>query len=403
MSVITWIKEKLGFGEYDFDDIEIGFDDDNTQSIVEALEKSSKKRRNISIHDRQSRDEYVRECCEMMSTASADVEKQKAEYQQVLSALSDLEEIDSLPEREKSEIRVKAKKIVKIEKEEDEYVRPASKITEAQYRRMEQLEEEIPDILKKMKENEEYQMVVRKDLNLLEGEKGAIAYQRKEERSKVKNARAFAVVALFAAAMSVVLLFVLKQTMRIDIQMGLVIVAALLALSLTGIFVSFENAQSGIAKANRKLNKTISLQNTVKIKYVNITNVLDYNYAKYGVMNSYELGYMWEKFQEEKASRLHDSDYIERIEEARREFYQVLRHYQISDPTAIVYRPSIITDSREMEDLRRDLNVQRQRLRKGIDFELFNLENAKKELESLVREYPQYAKEILAIVDEYEG
>lgn len=403
MNIFTWIKDKLGFGEYDFDDIEIDFGGDNTESIVEALSKSSKKRRSINIHDRKAREEYVRECCEMMSTASADVEKQKVEYQEILSRLADLEELDSLPMADKTLVKTKAKKIVKIEDEEENYVRPQRKITEAQYRRMEQLEEDIPDILKKMKSDEEYQMVVRRDLNLLEGEKGAIAYQRKEERNKVKNARTWAVIVLFASIMAAVLLLILNKIMRLDIQMGLVIVAAVLALALTGIFVSFENSQSAIAKANRKLNKTINLQNTVKIKYVNITNVLDYNYAKYGVLNSYELGYMWEKFQEEKASRLHDSDVAERIDEARRQLYQVLRQYHISDPSRIAYEPRILTDTNELESVRRDLNVQRQRLRKGIDFEMFNLENAKEELQNLVNEYPQYAKEIMAIVDQYEG
>jgi len=403
MSVFSWIKEKLGFGEYDFDDIELNMGGDSAESIVEALSKSSKKRRSININDRAAREEYVRECCEMMSTASKDVEKQKAEYQQVLSALADLDELDSLPMAEKTLVKTKAKKIVKIEDEEEEYVRPQRKITEAQYRRMEKLEDDIPDILKKMKEDEQYQMLVRRDLNLLEGEKGALAYQRKEDRAKIRNARTWALIVLFASIMAAALLFVLNKTMRVDIQMGLVIVAAALALALTGIFVSFENAQQGVARTNRKINKTINLQNTVKIKYVNITNVLDYNYAKYGILNSYELGYMWEKFQEEKASRLHDTDVAERLEEARRELYQILRQYHINDPSRIAYEPRIITDTAEMENTRRDLNVQRQRLRKGIDFEVFNLENAKSELESLVKEYPQYAKEILAVVDQYEG
>ena len=97
---------------------------DSAESIVEALSKSSKKRRSINIHDRAAREEYVRECCEMMSTASKDVEKQKSEYQQVLSSLADLEEIESLPAAEKTLVKTKAKKIVKIEDEEEGYVRP---------------------------------------------------------------------------------------------------------------------------------------------------------------------------------------------------------------------------------------------------------------------------------------
>lgn len=402
MNIFKWIKDKLGFGEYDFDDIELGFEGDDAQSLIESLSKSSKKRRSIDVNDYKQREQYVRECCEMMSSTSADVENQKKEYQQVLRSLADLDEIDALPPKDKSVVVQKAKKIVKIEDEEDTYVRPTSKITEAQYRKIEQMEDEIPDILKKMKADEEYQMMVRRDLNLLEGEKGAIAYQRKEERNKVKNARTLALVVLFAGCMAAILLYILDKMTRVDVQMGTVILAAAFALSITGIFVSFTNAQQGITRANRKLNKTISLQNTVKIKYVNITNVLDYNYAKYGVMNSYELGYMWEKFQEEKASRLHDSDVAERLDVARRELYQLLKHYHINDPSKWVYEPRVITDANELENARKNMIVQRQRLKKGIDFEIFNLEGAKAEIESLIKDYPQYGKEILGIVSQYE-
>ena len=41
-------------------------------------------------------------------------------------------------------------------------------------------------------------------------------------------------------------------------------------------------------------------------------------------------------------------------------------------------------------------------VKKGIDFEMYNLETAKKELEALVREYPKYAQDIIDIVGEYE-
>ena len=404
MNVFTWIKEKLGFGEYDFDDIEIDFDgSDNTESLVEALARSSKKRRNINVHDTGSRSQYVRDICEMMSSTSADVDKQKEEYQQVLSKLADLDEIDSLPLADKTLVISKARKIVKIEDEEETYVRPQRKITESQYRKMEQLEEEIPDILKKMKEDEDYQMVVRRDLNLLEGEKGALAYQRKEDRKRLNSAKNWALIAVIAGFLTAILILVLNKSMRIKADVGVSIVAAVFALALTGIFVSFNNAQQGIARANRKLNKTISLQNTVKVKYVNITNVLDYNYSKYGVLNSHELGYMWEKFQEEKAARLHDSDVADRLDTCRRELYTLLKHYHINDPANIIYQPRILTDSRVLEDTRRELNVMRQRLRKGIDFEVYNLENAKAELSDLVKQYPQYGPEIMGIAEEYDG
>lgn len=402
MGLIRWIKEKLGFGEDDFDDIEIEFASDNAESLMQSLSNVSKKRRTLNMHDRIQREQYVREYCDMMSLASKDLEAQKVEYHHVTTRLSDLDEIEKLPMTDRSQVRLKAKKVIAVEEEEANYTRPSRKITESQYREMERMRSEIPDVLAKMKKDEEYQMVVRRDLNLLEGEKGAVAYARREERNKVRNARSMAFISVFAAVMAFILLYVISKAMRVDVQLGYIIVIALFAIALTAVCVSFQNAQAGIAKANRKLNKTISLQNTVKIKYVNITNVLDYNYAKYGVMNSYELGYLWEKYGEEKQARDHDVDLNRRIENARSELYQLLKHYHISDPSVWVYQPAILVNDDDLKEIRKSLIVQRQRLKKGIDFEMYNLETAKKEIQALVKEYPKYAKEVIAIVEQYD-
>lgn len=402
MGLISWIKEKLGFDEFDFDDIELELDGENTESLMEALSKSSKKRRNLDIHDDYERQQYIREVCEMMAATSKDVDRQKAEYQLVLSKLADLEEIESLPISDKSKVVAKAKMIVKIEEEEDNYVRPQRRIPETQYHKMEQLEDDMPTIIKKMKEDEAYQMAVRRDLNLLEGEKGALAYQRKEDRNKLKSCRMWAMISVFAAALAFILLWVAKSTLRMRIDTGLMILAAFLALALTGCFVSFTNAQNGIAKANRKINRAISLQNSVKIKYVNVTNLLDYTYAKYGVLNSHELSYMWDKYLEEKEARLHTTELLERLEEARRELYMLLKHYRVNEPTEIIYNPWVILDKDELEDTRHELNIMRARLRKGIDFEVYSMENSKQEIQDIISSYPQYTKEIVAIINEYE-
>ncbi|MCR5687857.1 MAG: hypothetical protein K6G58_07555 [Lachnospiraceae bacterium] len=402
MKFINWLKDILGFGEDDFDDIEINFSSESAESLMQSLANVSRKRRTLNMNDKAQREQYVREYCDMMAVASKDVDAQKAEYQQVTERLADLEELDKLPVADKSQVRIRAKKVLKIEQEESGYTRPAKKITEAQYREMERLANDIPSVLEKMAEDEKYQMEVRRDLNLLEGEKGAVAYQRKEERSRARTAKNIAFIAIFGAVMAAALLFVLNQAMRVEVEMGFIILAGAFAVALTASFVMYQNAQSGISSANRKLNKAISVQNTVKIKYVNITNVLDYNYSKYGVMNSHELAYIWEKYKEEKAAREHDTDVSERMEEARSQLYQVLKHYHINDPSVWVYQPGVLVYDEEAKDTRKQLIVQRQRLKKGIDFEMYNLETAKKELEALVREYPKYAEDIINIVGEYE-
>ena len=55
-----------------------------------------------------------------------------------------------------------------------------------------------------------------------------------------------------------------------------------------------------------------------------------------------------------------------------------------------------------MASKRHELVIERQKLRKSMDFEVYNLDAYKDEISNLVRQYPQYSKDILRIVEEYE-
>lgn len=80
----------------------------------------------------------------------------------------------------------------------------------------------------------------------------------------------------------------------------------------------------------------------------------------------------------------------------------ILRQYRVKDPMIWIHQAEALLNPKEMIEIRHSLIIQRQRLRKRIDFNNFNMESAKEEMEDLVKNYPKYAKEILAIVSQYE-
>ena len=367
-----------------------------------VLRRSSSHRSDLNVLDYRDRERYVRECCEMMTAASGEVEKQKVEYQTVTERLTDLEEIARLPENSREEVRQRALKIFKIEEDEANYRRPVSKITEAQYREMERLSDEIPGVIKEMMEREAYQDKVKRDLNLIEGEKTALLYQKRENAKKSKNSKSYAVIILVTAVLALSMLLFLQYALRMDVLIGYYVLIGLTAVFITACGVSYRNALTGENATERQINRAISLQNSVKIKYVNITNLLDYSYAKYKVSNSFELSYQWDKYLEERDARNLSEEVAMKLKDARMSLHVILSHYKIKDPSIWIYQPGALVYDEEMTELRHNLIVQRQRLRKGIDFNIFNLEDAKSEIEQLVKDYPQYAKEILAIVTQYE-
>jgi len=396
---------KIFHGREDDDPVEFTMglsEGDDAESIQEVLSHQSLRRADLNIYDYRDRERYIRACCEQMTASSKEVETQKIEYQTVTEHLTDLEEISALPVSDREEMKKRARKIIQIEEDEADYRRPASKITETQYREMEQMADEIPDVLKLMREREEYQMAVRRDMNLLEGEKGALAYQKREDRHRAHNMKGYAIIILVTGILAAVMLVFLEKAVHYDVAIGYYIIAGVVAMALTACVMGYRNAQLSETKTERQLNRAITLQNSAKIKYVNVTNVLDYTYSKYNIHNSYELSYMWDKYKEEKEARNHSEEVAIQLENARKSLFALLKHNRVKDPTIWVYQPGTLVFEEEMTEMRHSLIIQRQKLRKGIDFNMYNLEASKKEIEDLVKEYPKYAKEILAIVTQYE-
>ena len=407
MKIIDFIIDKLGLAEEGESDFELLFssqedESDLEEAFADTLRQPSLSRLDVNILDYRDREMFVRNKCEQMQLAAAEIEQQRDEYARVTEKLTDIDEIMALPERSLNEIKKAAALIIRIEEDEEKYVRPVSKITEAQYREMEKLQDEVPDIIKKIRKQEDYQMTVKRDLNLLEGEKGALAYQRKEEKTRAANSKALAFVIVFVSVLAACLLMVLQATLNYEVMLGYYIILAIMSFSLVGVCVNYKNALNEQTKAEKKLNRAITLQNSVKIKYVNATNLIDYYYSKYNVNNSYELNYMYEKFIEEKNARNHSEDVAIKMEQARKELGNLLKRYRINDLSTFVYQPDILTNEDVMMDVRKGLIIQRQKLKKSIDFNNFNLDSAKKDVEALVAEYPKYGKEILAIVSQYE-
>lgn len=405
MKLFDFILNKLGFFDDDDEEFSLDFstlEGENARSISEAVKGESLLRRDLNVHNDLEREQYVRHICELMSGSSDDVELKKSDYQKVTDKLQDMEEIDLLPKADREELRIKAKRIIDFEKKESQYKRPVSKISEAKYREVEQMEDEISDIIKRLKENEDYQTLVRRDMNLLEGEKAGLAYDRKENKKRIASSKSSFVICIVMAFLAYIVIAALRSMFYFDIKLPLIITTGVLAICFTAIFVTYKDAAHSVQKLNKQINRAISLQNTAKIKYVNITNAIDYRYSKYGINSSHELEYIYEKYLEEKEARHHTENVVVQLEILRQELLNAIKMYRIKEPSQFVYQPGLLVYDEEMASKRHELVIERQKLRKSMDFEVYNLDAYKDEISNLVRQYPQYSKDILRIVEEYE-
>ena len=121
---------------------------------------------------KEDRKSIVMDYGQQIMDAARNLEEAKREYKVLTSYLKDIETIENMPEKDFAEIRDTAQSIVMLNQSRDAYLNKSQTISEAQFEQMEQLEDEIPDIIKRLQENESYQTLVKRDMQYLEGRRG---------------------------------------------------------------------------------------------------------------------------------------------------------------------------------------------------------------------------------------
>ena len=175
-----------------------------------------------------------------------------------------------------------------------------------------------------------------------------------------------------------------------------------IALLLTIFFVKYNEARQELISASKSYNKVIALQNKVKIRYVNNTSLLDYYYIKYGVSSGEKLKDLWSKYQVEKEERRRLMETEADLDFHSEQLVRQLKHYPLFDPLIWVHQTEALLNPKEMVEIRHNLILRRQNLRKQMEYNNETAEKVKDAIMDVVKQYPKDAEEILKMVSEYE-
>lgn len=360
------------------------------------------KRSEVDMSDRVLRERYVRNLCDQMAECTNEIEDASKEYRYVTDYLKDCELIDSIPEDTESRLVSAAENVIHLLKENESHSGRLGKISEAKYEEMQAIAADMPKILNDMKEHEEYKELVRDDLKRLDGEKVTRQFALREERVRQISCRNIAMISVFSMTFLILILLILQYMFDMNVMPGIIAAAALGAIALTVSFSTFITARSAERRTRNQLNQVISKQNTVKIRFVNTENLIEYEYSKYHVHSSDELEHYWKLYLEEKKERELIRRMSSDLDAAEERYRKELINANVNYPTLWIHQAEAVLDHREMVELRHELVARRQGLRKRIDYNTDNRDAAKREVEDLVAKYPNYAREILDIVSTYE-
>jgi len=356
----------------------------------------------VDMHDQGQRLRFLTSCLDQMKDAEAHIGLLTKEYSVVTSYLTDMEEIEALPSEEKKELSRIADKIAACEKEKHIYEEEKERMPEADFRRMERMGEETQEGIRKLTEAEDYQEKIRQDMRRLSGEKHAMLYRRHDLQNTLINMRGMMIIVTFSFVTCMAILLILQVLLEMDISIGYLLTVAITVLAIFLIYTKYREASREKRRVERTTNKLTLLQNRVKVRYVNNTNLLDYLYVKYGVESGGELRLLWEAYKTEKEERQKFRELYQELDFQRQELLRMLQRFRVKDPEIWLRQTQALLNRNEMVEIRHGLIVRRQKLRGQIEYNEKLADTARREVKSVVEQFPAYAAEALELVSQYE-
>ena len=340
-----------------------------TESIVEEL----------NLSDEAQAKRYVIDLCEQMIAASRELEDARSEYDLVTYYLTDIQIIEELTEAERAPILDCAMHVAKLDRERNEFLKTKRKLTETQFAQMQEEEDNLPGIIRRLRDNERYMDAVKKDLTYLEGQKLQWAILRNESVQAQKNLGRAARYLLVLTATVFAMILAGAWYFQFDSALPLTIAAFVAVLAGTYVLVRYQDAAKDIRRADVNRNHAISLENHVKIKYVNIKNAVDYTCEKYHARNSQELEYVFVQYQDEAREKEKFRKTSDDLDYYSKSLVQYLTRLRMYDARVWINHANAIVDSREMVELKHNLIERRQKLRARMEYQIQTISDMKKE------------------------
>ena len=332
--------------------------------------------------------------CDQIIDATYQMEDLRVEYELVTSYFEDIQRIEELPQNARQEIINTAKKIAFLENETSEFLHSDDRISDENFRIIQGMEKNLSEVFGKLKELEDMDLKIKRDMKHLEAEKNSQEYLQENIDNRQLKLRTFIVGFGLVAALSVLTLAVVgmltKESLILPILLILLIVAGVAAMSI----VLYRRLSYEFKISEMKENRAINLMNKVKIKYINNTSTLEYLYGKYHIKSLRELEYLYDQYvmmvDEVRKYQKSSGDLREYCDQLSK----LLFSYGVKDPDIWTKQSLALIDNREMVEVKHSLNVRRQKLREQMAYNEELRLNGLKDIKEMLRTNPNLREEV---------
>ena len=372
-----------------------------TEEVFEYESIDSYLKKQQQEMERKGTQDDVAYKCDQIVEASYQMEDLRSEYDMGTSYFADIQMIEELPQNVRKQVTDIAKKIAFLESETSQFVHMDDRISDENFRMIQGMEKDLTTIFGQLKELEDMDMVIRRDMTNLEGEKNAQEYIQESIEQRQHSLKNFIIIFGTISVLVVLTLVVIgimtKNNLVIPVLLIMLIIAGMAAFSV----IIYRRLSYEFKMAEKRENRAISLMNKVKIKYVNNTSTLEYLYAKYHVNSLRELEYLHDQYlimvDEVRKYQQTTGDLREHTDALSKLLYA----HGIKDPDIWTKQSLALIDPREMVEVKHSLNVRRQKLREQLAYnEQLRLDGLK-DIREMLKTNPELREKVRREMEVY--
>ncbi|MBQ3559971.1 MAG: hypothetical protein IJA07_10700 [Agathobacter sp.] len=341
---------------------------------------------------------HVISLCEQMIDISRELDDVRHEYDRVTAYLNDIQIVEGLAGEQRKQLEDVATQLSKLTNARNNYLNAEHKISDDTFKQMEEMEAEIPAIIRRLKVNEADLETVRHDLNYLASQKVEWSVIKQEREEELEQLRKLSVVLLFGIGGIAILVALLSITLKWEF-LPLFIVALVATLSASYVILRIQECNKDIKQSEVNQNYIISLENRIKIKYVNAKNAVDYTCKRYHVVNAKELTYHYEQYIEICKEREKFKQTNEDLEYMKNRLVRILRSMNLYDARIWLNYTDAIVNKNEMVELKHELFERRKFLRGRIDYNLNAISEMRNDVDLYVDRMGEKSVQVRAIIN----
>ena len=351
-----------------------------------------------SVEDPKKLERYILDSCEQIIASTKAMERQKMEYRIVTRYLNDIKAIENLPKDKAKDLRTTASKIIELEENLVNARAIQRNITDEQFEVIADEEDDMPEIINRFSSDEIYQAKLKRNLSYLEGEKSRWEIEREELQIQVKLFKRMAIAIMVSFMTLLILLLTMNSATEVDVSIWVFVVLFICAVSGFIVFLR----QNKIAKDKKyaiiHLNQSISMLNVERMKYVNVTNSVEYSKDKYMVNNAVELQYVWEQYQDKVRDQIRYLENNEDLEFYNNKLENILGSIGLADEKIWLNQINALIDRQDMADCRHRLVQRRKKIRDRLDDHRRIVQEERDEIDRLMMSHERYLPEIQEII-----